>query len=472
MGQTSEDRRRTRIRVGAILAAAAIVVGGAVPRPAAAPRDQRPNVVLILSDDQTFDSLPHDPPVMPFLQSAIRDPSDHWVTFPNAFVNTPLCCPSRASILTGQYSHHTGVRRNRDGFRLDEGDTLALWLHDAGYTTGLFGKYLNRYPFGAAPYVPPGWDRWAGKIQGSGATVYYDYDVSDQGYPVAYDRGPADYSTDVFARMAVDFVRTAPADRPFFLMLAPSGPHSPWTPAPRDRGSWTGPVPAPPSVGERDVSDKPAWVRALPPLGPPARAGLREDHRLQYETLGAVDAAVRSVVEALRTRGDLANTIIVYLSDNGYSYGEHRWVTKSCPYEECIRTPFVVRVPGTEARTDRHLVSSVDVAPTIAELAGVRPGGAVDGISLVPLLQGRSPPRWRDGVLSEYVGSREVPGWWELRTADVAYVEYATGERELYDLTGVLGSPDPYELENRVDDPRYASLVDELAGRLGALRAG
>jgi arylsulfatase A-like enzyme len=457
-----------RIRIAVMLAVGVIVLGVIVPRPAAAP-DRRPNIVLVLSDDQTIDSLPHDPPVMPFLQAATQDPNDHWVTFTNGFVNTPLCCPSRASILTGQYSHHTGVRRNRDGALLDDGDTVALWLHAAGYTTGLFGKYLNRYPFGAAPYVPPGWDRWAGKIHGSGSTVYYDYSVSQQGFPVAYDHGPTDYSTDVFARMAVDFVRTAPADRPFFLMFTPTGPHSPWTPAPRDRGTWTASVPEPRSVGERNVSDKPAWIRALPPLGPDARARLRQDHRLEYETLASVDEAVRSVVEAIRARGELGRTVIFYLSDNGYSYGEHRWVTKSCPYDECIRTPFLVRVPGTEARADDHLVSSVDLAPTIADLAGVRPGGPVDGVSLLPLLRGRSPTGWRTGVLCEYVGTRELPGWWELRTADVAYVEYVTGERELYDLTGVLGRPDPLELDNRVDEPRYAGLAATLAERLHRL---
>jgi arylsulfatase A-like enzyme len=225
-------------------------------------------------------------------------------------------------------------------------------------------------------------------------------------------------------------------------------------------------------VGELDVADKPAWIRRLPPLGPSGRAELRRQHRLEYETLGSVDDAVRSVVEALRARGVLGRTVIVYLSDNGYSYGEHRWITKSCPYEECIRTPFLVRMPGVPARTDEHLVSSVDVAPTIADLADVTPGAAVDGVSLLPLLDGRRPAGWRAGVLSEYIGSRDVTPWWEIRTEHFAYVEYATGERELYDLTGVIGPPDPFELENRVGDTRYAALVAKLATQLRALRTG
>jgi arylsulfatase A-like enzyme len=219
-----EGRRGSRRAVLAAAAATAVLVGAAAaPHPTPPLPDRRPNVVVILSDDQTLDTLPHRPAVMPFLQQVMQDPRDHWITFPNAFLNTPLCCPSRATILTGRYSHHTGVRNNSEAIHLDEANTVATWLHDAGYTTGLVGKYLNRYPFHAAPYVPPGWDRWEAKIQGSGASVYYDYVVSRQGFPVAYGHGPEDYSTDVFAGLAEDFIRSAPGDRPFFLLFAPTG---------------------------------------------------------------------------------------------------------------------------------------------------------------------------------------------------------------------------------------------------------
>lgn len=459
--------------VGLALALAALLVSGFAPSPSV-PVDRRLNIVLILSDDQSPDSLPHDPPVMPYLQGRMADPTDHWTTFANAFLNTPLCCPSRATILTGLYSHHTGVQTNYDGGRLDESSTIATWLHDAGYRTGLIGKYLNGYPFGSAPYVPPGWDRWLVKEQGSQGSLYYDYVLVDQGYPVFHGTGAQDYSTDVYSAAAVDFIESAPADQPFFLEVAPSGPHRPWTPAPRDAGTAASmPIARPPSLNETDVSDKPAWVRALPPLTPEQLALVEAQHRRAFETLRSIDDLVAAVVGALSRRGVLDRTVIFYLTDNGLSFGEHRWVGKTCPYEECVRTPFAVRAPWSPgARVDPHLVSNVDLAPTIADLAGVGPPTPVDGRSLVPLLRGPPPADWPTGVLLEYAGDSHVPAWSGLRTDRFVYVEYATGERELYDLTGVLGSADPFELDNRAAELAYADVVARLAERLNALRAG
>lgn len=455
-------------RASAVLLAVGLAAA-VLPRSAPEPPDRRPNIVLIVTDDQPPDSLPHVPPAMPYLQGRLEDPSDHWITFPNAFLNTPLCCPSRATLLTGRYSHHTGVLRNDDGRLLDESSTLAVWLHRAGYFTGLAGKYLNRYPFGRGPYVPLGWDRWAGKMQGGGGSVYYDYTLIEQGFPVPYGSEPEDYSTDVIAARAVEFIRTAPEDRPFFLEVTPTSPHSPWVPAPRDAGAYASAA-GPPSVGEEDVSDKPAWVRGLPELGPAVRAVLDQDRRRAFEALRAVDDAVRKIVEALRERGELEETVILYLTDNGFSFGEHRWVGKQCPYEECIRTPFVVRYPGATSRVDGHLVSNVDVAPTVADLAGITPGLPADGRSLVPLLEGSVPAGWRRGVLLEWAGDPLVPAWWGVRTEDLSYVEHGTGELELYDLTGAAGPPDPFQLDNRADDPAYAGLRAELAALLERLR--
>jgi N-acetylglucosamine-6-sulfatase len=461
-------RRRGRARPLAILVVALAALAGSLVIPEGRTQtDRRPNIVVILTDDQTFDSLPHVPPVMPYLQARIEDPNDHWIDFPNAFLNTPLCCPSRATILSGRYSHETQVLDNYDGHLFDDSSTIATWLHRAGYTTSLVGKYLNGYPFGRGPFVPPGWSRWDAKQQGGGGTVYYDYRVIEQGFPVAYGGGPADYSTDVFDSLAVSFIRTAPADHPFFLYLAPTAPHPPWIPPPRYEDLYASmPVPLPPSLNEADVSDKPAWVRALPSLTPDQLAGLQRARRLQYETLRGVDDMVRDVVDALRQRRELNNTVIVYLTDNGFSFGEHRWVTKDCPYEECIRTPFFVRFPSALPRTDDHLISNVDLAPTIAELAGISPGGPVSGRSFAPLLLGQSPPDWRTGVLTEWVGDERIPPWWSVRTRDAVYVELDTGERELYDLR-----VDPFELVNQAGDPAYAGLQARLAAQLAALRA-
>lgn len=463
------ERLEVRARVALALAALALIVVAAQPQPAVEP-DPRPNVVLIVTDDQPPGSFPHEPPAMPKLQAMVEDPADHWIVFPNAFVSTPLCCPSRAAILTGRSDLRTGVRTNLDGDRFDDSDTLATWLHDAGYRTALIGKYLNGYPFAGVPLVPPGWDRWLAKRQGAQATAYYEHELLDAGFPRPAGRAPGDYLTDVLARAAVGFVREAPADRPFFLMVTPTAPHRPWTPAPRHAGALAGlRLAEPPSLGEEDVSDKPAWVRALPPLGAERRSQLAGIRVRSFETLRAVDDLVAAVVEALAERGLLERTVIVFLTDNGLSIGEHRWLGKTCPYEECIRTPFLVRYPGAWPREEPMLVSNLDLAPTIAELAGVQPASSVDGRSLVPLLEGL-PAERPSGLFLDYVGDARVPGWSAVRTETFLYVEYVTGERELYDLGGALGAPDAFQLENRVEDPAYAAVVRQLAAELALLR--
>jgi N-acetylglucosamine-6-sulfatase len=471
------DRLRPATAALAVCVVAAAALAGAAERDA--PPDRRPNVIVVLTDDQTFESLPHDPAVMPYLQAQISDPTAGWRWFPNAFVNTPLCCPSRATILTGRYSHHTGVRNNGEGSRLDESSTLATWLRASGYRTALVGKYLNEYPFGRVPYVPPGWDRFVGKENTSDATVYRDYTVVDDGVSRSYGNAPEDYATDVLARDAVGFLRTTPPERPFFLLFAPSAPHRPWLPAPGDAGAYARlAIHDPASVGEADVSDKPAWVRHLPPVSASERAQLRADRRREYETLLAVDDAMRSIDDELRARGELERTIVFYLTDNGFALGEHRWVTKSCPYDPCIRVPFFIRVPGSEGGTDGHLVSNVDLAPTIADIAGVEPGLRQDGLSLAPLLgldgsPGRDPPAIRRrAILVEFAGGDGIPAWWGIRTRRFLWVDLRTGEHELYDLDGVLGPADPNELHNRADRAAYAGVRRRLERRLESLREG
>jgi N-acetylglucosamine-6-sulfatase len=462
--------RRAAVACVASIAALAIpfVAGGTRSSPA---NPGRPNIVVVLTDDQRLDSLPHDPPVMPYLQRQL-EASGGWTRYTNAFVNTPLCCPSRATMLTGLYSHRTGVEGNDEGADLDESSTIATWLHEAGYRTGLVGKYLNNYPFDRGAYVPPGWDRFFAKENQSDATVYRDYTVVDDGVIRTYGSGPRDYATDVLAREAVEFIRSTPQGQPFLLFFTPSAPHAPWTPADRDAGAYSGiDVHDAPSVGEADVSDKPAWVRALPPVTEDQREAFRRDRRRGYETLRAVDAAMRSIDDALRIRGAYGDTVVFYLTDNGYALGEHRWETKSCPYEPCVHIPFLVRAPGSPGGTDPRLVSNVDLAPTIAGLAGVRPALAPDGESLVPALRGSSPAP-RSGVLLEFAGGGGVPAWSAIRTRSFLWVELDTGERELYDLTGVLGPADPDQLENRADAAAYAGVRRRLASRLQALLAG
>lgn len=456
----SVERRRRASVVASVLAAmvAAALVPEALPR-----RDSpRLNVLVIVTDDQSFDSIPRAVPVMPYLQARALDPLDHWVVFTHAFVNTPLCCPSRATMLTGRYAHRTGVLGNADGARLDEGETLATWLDDAGYETAFVGKYLNGYPFGRGPYVPAGWDRWWGKQQGGPESIYHDFTVIEQGVPVRY--GADAYSTDVFADAAVGFIERAPLDRPFFLWFAPTAPHPPAEPAPRHAGRYADlSLPRPPSLGEADASDKPSWVRALPLLDTARIEELERAKRLSFETLLAVDEAVRRIVDALRGRGELEETVIVFTSDNGLAFGEHRWDRKSCPYEECIRVPLLVRVPRLAHRVEAALVSAVDLTPTILDLAAARAGVPLDGVSLLPLLRGGPAPRRE--VYLEFAGDPRVPAWRALRRPGWLYVELATGERELYDLRA-----DPFELVNLARDPARAAIVAGMADALARYR--
>ncbi|MEO8293000.1 MAG: sulfatase [Actinomycetota bacterium] len=455
---------RASLQRTSVLAAALLVLGVAAAFPGRVPLradDPRPNVIVILTDDQSFDTLPSEPAAMPWLQARLTDPSDHWRWFPNAYLNTPLCCPSRASILTGLYSHHTGVQDNGEGHLLDERTTLAVRLHDAGYRTGLIGKYLNRYPFGRGPYVPAGWDRWVGKQNLSDATTYYGYPFVDQGVPLTAGLAPQDYATDLLAREAVGFVRSAPAAQPFFLLFAPSAPHDPQTPPPRYASAFAGlRLPRPPSFGRADPG-KPPWIRALPPISEAAAQALDDARLRERQTLLAVDDAVQQIVAAVAARGDLERTVIFFLTDNGLAFGEHGWTAKSCPYVECVRTPFAVSLPGAAAGSDPTLVSNVDLAPTIAGLAGLEPRPS-DGLDLTPLLEGTGPAPPRAGVLTEYHGDANVPAWQGVRTPDFAYIRTGTFE-ELYDLSGALGPADPFEMHDRIDDPAYLDVRLRLA---------
>jgi arylsulfatase A-like enzyme len=457
-----------RSRIAALAAAGSVFLGALfIPAGSTSEHDPRWNFIVIITDDQSADSLPHDPPAMPYLQQATGDPDEHWIVFRNGYVNTPLCCPSRATMLTGRYAHEHGVLTNDHGQVLDESATIAAWLDDAGYHTGLVGKYLNLYPFDRGPYVPQGWDRWWGKEQGSRFSLYRDFTLLEQGIPRHFGDAEEEYSTDVLADRAIEFLQQAPSDEPFFLWFAPLAPHPPWVSPARHAGMYARmPISTPPSIGEPDVTDKPAWVQGLPGLDLDARVDLLQSRRESFETLIAVDEAIRRIVEALEARGDLDHTVIVYVSDNGFSFGEHRWVKKTCPYEECARVPFLIRYPFADRRVEHTLVSAVDLAPTIADLAGVQPTIGFSGASLTPLLAEGDASGLPDSVYSEWAGDETIPQWWQIRTPEFAYIELATGERELYDLVA-----DPYQLDNVVEDPGYAGDVDVLAATLDSYRA-
>ncbi|MCW5893167.1 MAG: sulfatase [bacterium] len=435
-----------------------------------------PNVVVIVTDDQRWDSLGF----MPVVQSRL---AGEGMRFDNAFVSTPVCCPSRATILTGLWAHnhgtHTLVPPNGGATKFVGADTstMATWLQAAGYRTGFFGKYLNGYrdlgpPAKPTWYVPPGWSRWRAMREES----YFDFDVVGEDGLVETFTGRESYSTDVLRDQALAFMDEAlAADEPFLVHFTPFGPHSARDsvyprPAPRHEGLFGDmPLPLPPNFEEVDVGDKPQSLQALP-LGHLLRIGIsRESHRRHAATLQSIDEAVDAMLGRLEAAGALDDTVVIFTSDNGFTFGEHRLhLRKLCGFEECIRVPFVVRAPGfaPAGTVSARLVQNIDIAPTVAALAGVVPPALVDGRSVVPLLLGEE-AGWRWELLFEQWQVFDNREFVALRTETWKFIEdITTGEQELYDLVG-----DPWELENRAAARGYETIRDALRTRAFALFA-
>lgn len=447
------------LRLLAVLATATgLIVGDVASAPRQASAADRPSVVLIVTDDQRWDSLW----AMPIVG---RELVERGVTFVNAFASNPLCCPSRSSILTGLYSHSTGMWRNNPPYggwsSFDDSVTIATRLDALGYDTGLFGKYLNGYWDGAAMgYVPPGWDRWVA-FSRSG---YYNYDVSIDGALVSRGSSAEDYSTTYLASEAASFIRAS--SDPVFVYYAPYAPHGPAVPAASHTAAFADLPPwRPPSWNEFDVSDKPSWLRERAGLGT-ATVAVKDARRIdQHRTLLSVDEAVGTIVQALADTERLDDTLIVFMSDNGLSWGEHRWYGKLVPYEESIRIPMVMRYDpaATTPRTDLGMALNIDVAPTILELVGLDID--VDGRSLLPALSGGSLEE-REGFLIERLRKEGVvvPSYCGVRTRRFKYVYYETGEEELYDLL-----LDPHEMANVARAEDYVGVVADLRTRLTTL---
>jgi arylsulfatase A-like enzyme len=420
----------------------------------------QPNIVLILTDDQRYDEMS-----MPTVQSELVSKG---TTFTRGFVEDPLCCPSRTTILTGKASHGTDIYDNRSphgGFETftskgEDQSTIATWLQNSGYYTGLIGKYLNGYFPESAGYVPPGWDVWdAVTIERRSEGLYKNYYMSINGRSVFYGKrdtclvpdpcplGTTDYSTDVLRAYARQFLSSAPADKPLFMMFTPVAPHLLSPPPRRYKDSFQDLPPLrPPSDNEADVSDKPTYVRDQPLLTTDEQSRRDALRVRQFQSLLGVDDAVKNIIDALSSSGRLGSTLIVFASDNGLLFGEHRWTEKKVPYEESIRVPIVVRYdPITQetSRRDDHFVLNMDFAPTFAAGAGVNAPGA-EGVSILPLLRGNA-TGWRLDFLVEHANADKVtvPPYCAVRAKGWVYVEYATGETELYDLAN-----DPYELQN------------------------
>jgi N-acetylglucosamine-6-sulfatase len=419
-----------------------------------------PSIVLILTDDQRWDTLAEMPTVG-------RELVGHGISFERGYVSNPLCCPSRASILTGRYSHSNGVYTNKNGqpyggFRaFDDRSTVATWLDEAGYRTAMLGKYFNGYE---GSYVPPGWDRWFATYRDG---AFYDYLATDDGVVRAYGSDPGDYGTDVLAGEALRFIESTPQGTPLFMYFAPHAPHEPAMAAPGDARAYRDLRPwRPASYNETDVSDKPAYIRDQPRMDTLNGAQVDEFRRSQLGSLMAVDRAVGTILDTLAQTGRLENTLIVFTSDNGMLWGEHRWATKLVPYEESIHMPFVVRFDAmiSSPRIDERLVLNVDLAPTFADLADVSTRGA-DGRSLVPLFGDEAGP-WRTDFLLEHMqhSTGGVPTYCGVHSERYVYVRYRTGEEELYDL-----ERDPAQLVNLINRGSYEQIRHELRQRLQRL---
>ncbi len=442
----------------------------------------RPNIVVLMTDDQTLESLR----VMPNVDRLI---ADQGVSFESFFATYSLCCPSRSTFLTGQYAHNHGVLGNfpPDGGygALDHRNTLPVWLQRAGYSTALVGKYLNGYGGQLKKTVPPGYTQWYGLVDPS-TYRYWNFTISENGEPTKYGRKPGNYQTDVLADRAVALVRSfAGSRKPFFLWVAFMAPHSDITspqklavPAPRHQGDLAGEeLSGAPSINEADVSDKPAHIRDLPLLTEDELAEAELQYERRLEALLAVDEAVARIVAELKKTGELSNTVIVFVSDNGYLLGEHRLPEgKVLPYEESIRLPLIVRGPGfVKGATASAFAANIDLAPTIVELARATPKRTMDGISLVPVLEDPATSWERDFVIesgpnpeSEDVEESDhaEESFVGVRTDRYLYVEYGSGDLELYDVVA-----DPYQLESRHADASFASVLAGLAGLLDDLES-
>src|SRR6478736_2420239 len=394
--------------VAALAATVPISTGRAV---AATPRGtrRRPNILFVLADDLDLAEVR----ALPHVQSLVATPG---TTFDQYLVSNSLCCPSRTTTLRGQYAHNTGVWTNggeNGGFERAhangvEQDTVATRLHHGGYTTSLVGKYLNGYPNGAkTDDVPPGWDNWASAVYGNPYSEYGYVLNQNQAYHV-YQHRPQDYGTDVYVGLTDRFIRGAHREhRPFFAYLSVYTPHQPATPARVDRRKFRhARAPHTPSFDQADVSHAPGYVRDLPQFSPTESHAINVLYRKRLRSLQALDRGVARLVHTLRATKQLANTYIVFASDNGFHLGQHRMPAgKQTPYETDVHVPLLVR--GPDVRAGAHvtrLAGNTDLAPTFEAMAGARKPAFTDGRSLLPLLRGDRPAHWRTSFLVEHRG--------------------------------------------------------------------
>ena len=438
----------------------------------------RPNIVVVLLDDADAEITES----MPRLRSMLVE---QGARFTANIANTPLCGPARAVILSGEYAHNNKVYYNngpeggyapwaRGGY---DRKNLGPRLQALGYRTGLFGKYMNDFPTGEKEtFVPGGWDDFQAVMSDREARNNR-FTLNENGALKPYDAATGGYQTDLLSGRVLSFIRESEKndDQPFFALLSVSAPHVPPEPAARHLAAFPGEkAPRKPSFDEADLSDKPKALREqATPITRQQEIEIDETYRAMRQSLLAVEDSIEALLKTLTETGEISRTYVFLTSDNGWMRGEHRIpAEKYAPYDESIRVPLIVRGPGVAAGLSLDpMVGLVDLAPTFLDLAGA-PASAIalaDGRSLVPLLRLKQGERavWRESMLIEHFGGGapfRVRGYFGLRSKDAAYIEYATGEKEYYDL-----AKDPYQMENaaaRLDAPTLA----RLRARVSALK--
>lgn len=454
-----------------------------------------PNVVLIMTDDQTAATV--TPEVMPNLFDLIVDPG---TSFSDYVVTTPLCCPSRATTITGQYGHNNGVLRNDYDRLRGKRNTLPVWLQRVGYRTAHVGKFMNAYERSAKTpeTVPPGWDLWFTQLE---KRRYYNWKASKNGRRLRFGTADKDHLTEVTNRRSRRWAAKLTRKKdPFYLQVDFYAPHGAAgrdescnagpVPAPRDEGAFAGlEAPQGPSFNEADVSDKPEFIRSRPLLDDEAIAQINKRYRCTLESLLGVDRGIAGIHKRIAKAGELDQTIFIFTSDNGYFFGEHRIPKgKSHPYDENVRMPLTVVVPpayrndAPVSPTNDTAIANIDLAPTIADLAGAVPCRnsrrcrTMDGRSLMPLLDGTGGfPADRAFLIELFDCSYRA-----VRTEGQYYLEHGKGpvnpgggcrptEIEHYDLDA-----DPFQLDNLYPAPRRSAagrVQLKLAKQIGELTA-
>jgi N-acetylglucosamine-6-sulfatase len=482
-----------------------------------------PNVIFILTDDQAANEMV----AMPNTQLLL---ANQGVSFNRAYASYPLCCPARATLLSGRYMHNHGVRGNLpplggwSRFIPSEPSAYPVRARQHGYYNVHIGKYMNGYTATTVPriYIPPGWDEFYGKVSDD-LTPYFNYQMVEKGGPrkeaevVFYGANLSDYQTDAWRDKALAFLDDlTPSQQPFLMNLWFNAPHGPFQPAPRHLYQASTRLPRLPGFNEKDISDKPPWLRkrAKRRLGKGLRRLIATERRRRYEQLFAVDEAVGRIVNDLAGRGLLDETYIAFASDNGFFRGEHRIAGgKYLPHEPASHVPLIIRGPGIPVGVSEELVSLEDVTQTILDIAG-DPDPALDGRSLLPyaqnpalrstrplLLEGDTGPGAGHGALDPnraenaraataragLAGRRGVtdleqepnpiasrarasgnsaPAYRAIRTDRYLFVLYANGQTELYDM-----KRDPAQLRSLAKEKRYGPVRKWLLSRLVPLSA-